>query len=177
MSAADEFSEIERLFRPLTRGAAGAFDLLDAARRSSASEDIAERAAIRFYHHEPHRDRERAAAEDRHHGAVNAVARAKRTEIVAFVELLMMNGSGNSYQVSVGTYVATIAADPEIGEESTTVRITACGEVRCWAVLAASSGRFRAMVARVRTGDMRTWGDLKVALEAAYPRMLSVKSE
>jgi thiamine-monophosphate kinase len=29
MSAADEFGEIERLFRPLTRGAAGAFDLLD----------------------------------------------------------------------------------------------------------------------------------------------------
>jgi thiamine-monophosphate kinase len=29
MSGADEFGEIERLFRPLTRGAAGAFDLLD----------------------------------------------------------------------------------------------------------------------------------------------------
>src|ERR1700754_965008 len=29
MSGADEFSEIERLFRPLTGGAAGAFDLLD----------------------------------------------------------------------------------------------------------------------------------------------------
>jgi thiamine-monophosphate kinase len=29
MSGADEFSEIERLFRPLTRGAAGAFELLD----------------------------------------------------------------------------------------------------------------------------------------------------
>lgn len=29
MSGADEFAEIERLFRPLTRGAAGAFDLLD----------------------------------------------------------------------------------------------------------------------------------------------------
>ncbi len=29
MSAADEFGEIARLFRPLTRGAAGAFDLLD----------------------------------------------------------------------------------------------------------------------------------------------------
>lgn len=29
MSGADEFSEIERLFRPLTRGAPGAFDLLD----------------------------------------------------------------------------------------------------------------------------------------------------
>jgi thiamine-monophosphate kinase len=29
MSGADEFSEIARLFRPLTRGAAGAFDLLD----------------------------------------------------------------------------------------------------------------------------------------------------
>src|SRR5260221_12304972 len=29
MSGADEFSEIARLFRPLTGGAAGAFDLLD----------------------------------------------------------------------------------------------------------------------------------------------------
>src|SRR6478735_9375176 len=29
MSGADEFDEIERLFRPLTRGAPGAFDLLD----------------------------------------------------------------------------------------------------------------------------------------------------
>src|SRR5690348_11055075 len=29
MSAADEFSEIARLFRPLTGGAPGAFDLLD----------------------------------------------------------------------------------------------------------------------------------------------------
>ncbi len=29
MSALDEFGEIARLFRPLTRGAAGAFDLLD----------------------------------------------------------------------------------------------------------------------------------------------------
>src|SRR3954465_7258073 len=29
MSGANEFSEIERLFRPLTGGAAGAFDLLD----------------------------------------------------------------------------------------------------------------------------------------------------
>ena len=29
MSGADEFNEIERLFRPLTRGAPGAFDLLD----------------------------------------------------------------------------------------------------------------------------------------------------
>jgi thiamine-monophosphate kinase len=29
MSGADEFAEIEKLFRPLTRGAAGAFDLLD----------------------------------------------------------------------------------------------------------------------------------------------------
>src|SRR4051812_20372745 len=31
MSGANEFAEIERLFRPLTGGAAGAFDLLDAA--------------------------------------------------------------------------------------------------------------------------------------------------